>query len=145
MLQVNGVEVEGVQNIRAAVFNHFSSHFRHIEVERPGVDNLSFRQLTMLESGNIIRPFTLDEVKQAIWDCNSYKSLGSDGISFSFLKQFWNVMKDDFLRFVMEFHRNGRVPKVDSPQRSNDFRPISLVGCMYKVLPTFSLIDFEQL
>jgi hypothetical protein len=26
------------------------------------------------------------------------------------------------------------IPKVTSPQRLNDFRPISLVGCMYKVL-----------
>jgi len=25
------------------------------------------------------------------------------------------------------------IPKIDSPQRLNDFRPISLVGCMYKV------------
>jgi hypothetical protein len=50
------------------------------------------------------------------------------------------------MRFVIEFHRNGRltkgvnatfialIPKIDSPQRLNDFRPISLVGCMYKVL-----------
>ena len=46
----------------------------------------------------------------------------------------------------MEFHRNGRltkgvnatfislIPKVDNPQWLNDFRPISLVGCVYKVL-----------
>ncbi|PNY01074.1 cysteine-rich receptor-like protein kinase, partial [Trifolium pratense] len=26
------------------------------------------------------------------------------------------------------------IPKVDSPQRLNDFRPISLVGCLYKIL-----------
>jgi hypothetical protein len=76
MLQVNGAQIEGVQNIRAAVFNHFSSHFRHIEVEQPRVDNLCFRQLYMNESGNIIRPFTLEEVKQVIWDCDSYKSPG---------------------------------------------------------------------
>jgi len=98
------------------------------------------------ESGNIIRPFTLDEVKQAIWDCDSYKSLGPDGVSFDFLKQFWNIVKDDFLRFTTEFHRNRRlpkginatfialIPKVDSPQRLHDFRPISLVGSLYKVL-----------
>jgi len=50
------------------------------------------------------------------------------------------------MQFITEFHRNGRltkginatfialIPKVSSPQRLNDFRPISLVGCMYKVL-----------
>lgn len=45
-----------------------------------------------------------------------------------------------------EFHRNGKlskgvnytfialIPKVNSLQRFNDFRPISMVGYMYKVL-----------
>ncbi|MCH92872.1 cysteine-rich receptor-like protein kinase [Trifolium medium] len=45
-----------------------------------------------------------------------------------------------------EFRRNGKlskglnstffaiIPKVDSPQRLNDFRPISLVGSLYKIL-----------
>ncbi|GAU16627.1 hypothetical protein TSUD_325750 [Trifolium subterraneum] len=50
------------------------------------------------------------------------------------------------MRFITEFHRNGKltkglnstfialIPKIDSPQRLNDFRPISLVGCLYKIL-----------
>jgi hypothetical protein len=48
--------------------------------------------------------------------------------------------------FIAEFHRNGKLTKdinstfvalilkVDSPQRLNDFRPISLVGSLYKIL-----------
>jgi len=56
------------------------------------------------------------------------------------------MLKDDLMRFLHEFHRNGRltkginstfialIPKVDSPQRLNDFRPISLVGSLYKIL-----------
>ena len=50
------------------------------------------------------------------------------------------------MRFLVEFHKNGKlakginstfialIPKVDSPHSMNDFRPISLVGCMYKIL-----------
>jgi len=50
------------------------------------------------------------------------------------------------LSFLTEFHRNGKlikglnstfialISKVTSPQRLNNFRPISLVGCLYKVL-----------
>jgi len=85
-------------------------------------------------------------VKQAVWDCDSFKSPEPDGISFDFIKHFWDLVKEDFMRFMVEFHRHGKltkglnstfialIPKVNSPQRFNDFRPISLVGCLYKVL-----------
>lgn len=91
-------------------------------------------------------PFSLDEAKAAVWDCDNYKCPGPDGISFGFIKQFWNMLKEDVMRFLLEFHRNGKltkginstfialIPKVDNPQRLNDFRPISLVGSMYKIL-----------
>jgi hypothetical protein len=47
---------------------------------------------------------------------------------------------------MLEFHRNGKltkginstfialIPKIDNPQKLNDFRPISLVGSLYKIL-----------
>jgi len=146
LLQVEGVQLDGVHNIRSVVFNNFSSHFQKTQVVRPGVENLRFRQLSVFEVGSLIRPFTVDEVKQAVWDCDSYKSPGPGDINFGFIKQFWSTMKEDFMRFITEFHRNGRlkkginatfialIPKVSSPQRLNEFRPISLVGSMYKVL-----------
>ncbi|GAU43105.1 hypothetical protein TSUD_373000 [Trifolium subterraneum] len=55
-------------------------------------------------------------------------------------------MQNDIMRFMVEFHRNGKlakginstfitlIPKVDSPHSLNDFRPISLVGSLYKIL-----------
>ena len=81
-----------------------------------------------------------------MWDCDSFKSPGPDGIHFGFIKDFWPELKFDILRFVLEFHHNGRlskginstfialIPKIDNPHRLNDFRPIALVGCLYKIL-----------
>ena len=55
-------------------------------------------------------------------------------------------MKEDVIRFVNEFHTNDKlskginstfialIPKVDSPQTLNEFRPISLVGSLYKIM-----------
>ncbi|GAU46944.1 hypothetical protein TSUD_180480 [Trifolium subterraneum] len=115
-IQVDGVTIEGVQPIRRAVVAHFASHFKATVVDRPGVDNLH------------------------------YKSLGPDGVNFDFIKDFWPELQDDIMRFVTDFHRNGKltkglnstfialIPKVDSPQRLNDFRPISIVGSLYKIL-----------
>ena len=146
VIQVDGVPLEGVQNIRTAVFNHFTTHYRASIVVQPGVEGLNFQKLSYSQAGNLVRPFTLEEVKQAVWDCDSYKSPGPDGINFGFIKDFLHELKDDFMRFLTEFHRNGKlskavnstfialIPKVDSPQKLVDFCPIALIGCMYKVL-----------
>ncbi|GAU17467.1 hypothetical protein TSUD_340100 [Trifolium subterraneum] len=145
-LQVGSSIVEGVVPIREAVVTHFASLFKAVRIDRPGVDNLSFKQLTPREVSSLIKPFSLEEVKTAVWDCDSFKSSGPDGINFGFNKDFWNELKGDLLRFIVEFHRNGKltkglnatfialIPKVDSPQRLNDFRAISLVGSLYKIL-----------
>ncbi|MCI34932.1 cysteine-rich receptor-like protein kinase, partial [Trifolium medium] len=73
-------------------------------------------------------------------------SPGPDGINFGFIKDFWAELRGDVMRFISEFHRNGKltkglnstfialIPKIDSPQRLNDFRPISLVISLYKIL-----------
>jgi len=70
-----------------------------------------------------------------VWDCNSYKILDLDDINFGFIKDFWPEVRDDFMRFISEFHRNGNFSKgINKPQRLNDFRSISLVRSLYEVL-----------
>jgi len=146
IVYVDGAQVDGVTNIRNAVFNHFSNHFKSINMVRPDVENLHFAQLNFAESGSLIRPFSLEEVKLAVSDCDNYKNPRPDGITFGFIKDFWSELQEDFMRFLTEFHRNGKltkrvnstfialIPMVESPQRLTDFRPISLVVSMYKVL-----------
>jgi len=58
----------------------------------------------------------------------------------------WKEIKDDIIRAVHNFEDDGRwprgtnasficlIPKVDNPQHLNDFRPISLIGCLYKIV-----------
>nr|KYP57260.1 Transposon TX1 uncharacterized [Cajanus cajan] len=82
----------------------------------------------------------------AVWDCDSSKSPGPDGFNFKFIKSFWETVKEDIVRMMKEFHANGKlpkgtnstfitlIPKVDDPQTLGDYRPISLVGCLYKIL-----------
>lgn len=67
-------------------------------------------------------------------------------MNFGFIEEFWEELKEDVMRFILDFHRNGKltrdinttfialIPEFDSPQGLNDFRPISLVGCLYKML-----------
>jgi len=134
-IMVGGVVVvESVQPVHQAVFSHLASHFKACKVE-----DLRFKTLSFVEGGRLIKPFYMEEVKGAVWDCDSFKSQGPDGIRFDFLEEFWLELRDDIMRFTQEFHRNGKLTKginntfialilkVDSPQKLNDFRPISLV------------------
>jgi hypothetical protein len=85
-------------------------------------------------------------VKEDVWECDSFKSLGPDGVNFGFIKEFLLILKDDIMWFVSEFHHSGKltkginstfialIPKVECPWKLNDFRPISLVGSLYKIL-----------
>lgn len=84
LIQVNNVQVEGVHNIREADLTHFTSHFKVIDVDRPRLEEMDFRKLFIQEATSLTCPFSLEEVKQAIWDCESFKSPGPDEISFWF-------------------------------------------------------------
>jgi hypothetical protein len=127
LLMVNGSLVEGVHPIRQAVFSHFRDHFASSNINQPGVENLAFKNLSYVEGNGLIKPFIVDEVKNAPWECDNFKSLGLDGFHFGFIKEFWEVVHGHIMRFITNFHRNGRltrginstfialIPKVDSP------------------------------
>ncbi|PNX70836.1 cysteine-rich receptor-like protein kinase, partial [Trifolium pratense] len=58
VIQVGGNTLEGVSPIRQAMFTHFAEHFRKINVERPGVDNLLFKRLNHFEGSSLTKPFS---------------------------------------------------------------------------------------
>ena len=78
--------------------------------------------------------------------CNGDKAQGPDGFSFAFIKQFWEVLKYDIVSAVHQFYSTAfidggsnssfitLIPKVNDPIYFPDFRPISLIGCLYKII-----------
>ncbi|GAU16594.1 hypothetical protein TSUD_233460 [Trifolium subterraneum] len=145
-LIVEGRTIDKVPEVRQAVFHHFSHHFHKTLYHRPDISGLMFKSLTAEDSDGLVQPFLLEEIKEAVWDCDSFKCPGPDGINIGFLKDFWDLLKLDFLNFFSEFYHHGvltkglnstfiaLIPKVDCPQRVADFRPIALLSSDYKVL-----------
>ena len=115
-------------------------------LHRPTLDGTPFQTISQQQNSELVAPFSEEEVRGAIWDCGSDKSPGPNGINFNFIKKFWQLIKSDILRFLDEFYANGifprgcnasflaLIPKVADPQFLNDYRPISLIGCMYKIV-----------
>nr|GEZ56475.1 RNA-directed DNA polymerase, eukaryota, reverse transcriptase zinc-binding domain protein [Tanacetum cinerariifolium] len=63
-----------------------------------------------------------EEVKRAVWDCGTDKALGPDGFTFGFYRHFWYLVRDDVFDAIPD--ANG----------VKDFRPISLIGSIYKII-----------
>lgn len=113
---------------------------------RPNLDGVEFKKITRAEEDLSTAEFTPKEIEEAVSSCESSKSPGPDGFNFEFIKKYWHVVKDDFVRMFREFHSNGKlprgcnasllalIPKRDSPTSLDEYRPISLVGAGYKIL-----------
>ncbi|KAE8706464.1 hypothetical protein F3Y22_tig00110393pilonHSYRG00236 [Hibiscus syriacus] len=92
------------------------------------------------------KEFKEEEIWDTINSCDSNKALGPDGLNMGFFKKFWPYLKRDILKFFHNFFlgkewENGinhsfitLIPKGSNIRGLDDFRPISLVGGMYKIL-----------
>ncbi|XP_028123599.1 uncharacterized protein LOC114320724 [Camellia sinensis] len=90
--------------------------------------------------------FSEEEIKAVIRDCNGNKAPSPDGFNMICFQKLWKLMKRDVCNFFKEFHMNGKllkrlnssfislIPKKDNPVGHGDYRPISLIGSMYKIL-----------
>ena len=79
-------------------------------------------------------------------DVGKDKALGPDGFTMAFWLFCWDLVKVEIMGFFKEFHEMGRfvkslnatflvlVPKKGGAEDLKDFRPISLVGSLYKLL-----------
>ena len=138
--------MEDVDDIKSVALQFFENRFYEPEPVRPTLDGIQFNRLSYEDSVDLEVSFSAEEIKDIIWNYDGNKSPGTDGFNFNFLKTCWNILKDDILNFVNEFHRGGLLPKAvtssfltlipecDNPQGLSEFRPISLIGCLYKVI-----------
>jgi hypothetical protein len=98
------------------------------------------------DNDNLVAPFSLEEIEAVVRECDGNKSPGPDGFNFAFVKEFWGLMRGEIRILFDQFHGNATlpqgiisyflalIPKVKNPEVLGDYRPISLLGCIYKLL-----------
>jgi hypothetical protein len=138
--------VEGPSQVRAAVVSFFRDHFGNEEWCRPTLDGVTFPTLSVQDADFLEATFSIGEIEVAVNNSDGLKCPGPDGFNFAFIKEFWSLMRNDIRILFDQFHGNEcvpkcllsyfltLVPKVKSPQCLGDFRPISLLGCIYKLV-----------
>ncbi|GKC01800.1 RNA-directed DNA polymerase, eukaryota, reverse transcriptase zinc-binding domain protein [Tanacetum coccineum] len=89
---------------------------------------------------------TKEEIKRAVWDCGIDKSPGPNGFTFGFYRRFLKLIENDVVDAVIYFFHQGSfpkgenssfialIPKTHDANMVKDFRPISLIGSLYKII-----------
>ena len=145
-LSINGV----VSMQHAAIQEHIVQFYEQLctegEFQRPLLDGLESSGLFGEDLEGLDRPFSVEEVLNVVKNFNGDKSPSPDGYSMAFYQAFWSVVGSEVMVVCQEFYEQGffekslnatficLIPKKPRAIEWKDFRPISLVGSVYKII-----------
>ncbi|GJT19453.1 hypothetical protein Tco_0878159 [Tanacetum coccineum] len=145
-VMVDGVWVDNPQQVKKEFYDHFSARFS-IPNNKDASILMDFpKKILEAQLRGLECEVSNDEIKKAVWDCGTEKAPGPDGFTFGFFRHFWYLIHNDVYDAVRYFFLHTDIPKGCNssfialiPKSLNvnyvkDFRPISLVGSIYKII-----------
>ena len=97
----------------------------------------------------LLKPFVEKEVKHALKQMDANTVPGPDGLPPLFYKQFWGKIGKRVSKAILAILNSGTIPinlnhtfitlipKIQSPRKVLDFRPIGLSIVLYKLIAKF--------
>ena len=148
---MRGVEVDGIMyevesDIQDQVVGFYKSLYQEPEDWRPTVDGLDFASLDESDSLSLEKEFDREEIITALREAEGDKAPGPDGFTIAFFQKCWCIIEEGVMAFFADFHSQCifekslnatflcLIPKKINAVNIKDFRPISLVGRLYKLL-----------
>ena len=132
--------------IREHIVQFYEQLYTEGEFQRPLLDGLEFNGLGGEDLEGLDRPFSEEEVFNVVKNFNGDKSPGPDGYSMAFYQACWSTVGSEVMDVCNEFYDQGifekslnatficLIPKKPAAVELKDFRPISLVGSVYKIM-----------
>lgn len=132
--------------IEKAFIDYFNEVYQNAPQCKWLIGNLNWRPITGAQAISLMQPFTEAEVLSSINLLGSNKTLGPNGFTIKFFKEFWNIFRKDIMNLFHNFFLNkivnkalnatyvALIPKKAHCSKVSDFRPISLTTSIYKIL-----------
>ncbi|WMV51256.1 hypothetical protein MTR67_044641 [Solanum verrucosum] len=145
-LLIQGNIVQDPERIQGEIVEFYQKLYSENTQWRPGNNFLNCPRLTGEEIEDLERNFDEEEVLRSLKQCAVDKAPGPDGFTMGFYIKCWEVVKGDIMKTFQYFYDQGRfersfnatfialIPKKKGAKELRDFRPISLIGSIYKIL-----------
>ncbi|KAK3224332.1 hypothetical protein Dsin_011357 [Dipteronia sinensis] len=145
-ISINGVLCKGPSQVREDIFYFFKKQFGSKCVDRPRLEGIEFGQISDYSRKFFEEVFTVEEVREVLKECDGNKAPGPDGFKVNFIKKIRKDIEGDFMDFMQEYNLDGAkvkylnhsfvtlIPKTLNLNSLSEYRPISLVNSLYKVL-----------
>lgn len=98
----------------------------------------------LLNSSQLPQSYCQCVIKEAVWSYEPNKAPGYDDFKIGFIKKIWSqqvilslYLYSHFFSLVNSLHLSilvSIIPKIQQPFRIEDFRPISVVGSLCKII-----------
>jgi len=144
-----GSEVEGFDQVGKVLLDYYKDLLGNTTLPSQSIDASIISQGMVLSQErqiDLCKPFTDNDIKEAIFSIPNHKSPGPDGFSSGFFKTTWSTTGTMVCAMVRNFLQTGKMPlfisstklillpKVAHPQTAADFRPISCCNVLYKAI-----------
>lgn len=156
----NGDEaIEGDENLLAHATAYYKELFGLAEGNTFPLDPDLWRESEkVLNEDNdwLVRPFSEEEIKTALFQMEKSKVAGPDKIPIEFYQVCWDVVKDDIVELFEEFHKGEievcslnygvitLLPKIQEAAKIQQFSPICLLNCLYKWITKTLALRLER-
>jgi hypothetical protein len=123
--------IEGEQALKGYITSYYKDLFRppkrnSFSLDESRVEDIV--QVSQVENDLIIRPFTCDEIQEAVFQMEHNKAPSPNGFSVEFYHACWEIIKDDLMEIFQEFHND------DLPLYTLNFGTIILLSKSRKAI-----------
>ncbi|RVW79372.1 E3 SUMO-protein ligase MMS21 [Vitis vinifera] len=145
-IKVNGEWLVEEQEVKEGIVNSFQQLLTEDMVWQADIGNIQVGCISQQDAECIEVPFEETEIHSALMEMNGDKAPGPDGFSVAFWQNAWAFAKEEIMEMFKEFHEHNTfvrslnntflvlIPKKSGAEDLGDFRPISLLGGLYKLL-----------